>query len=42
MIICKQAREYLSYIAELQYGYAQINEEGKLTFKRHNSEPVKL
>lgn len=37
----KQAREYLSYIAELQYGYAQINEDGKLTFKRHNSEPVK-
>jgi hypothetical protein len=37
----KQAREYLSYIAELQYGYAQINEDGKLTFKKHNSEPVK-
>lgn len=35
------ARQYLSYIAELQYGYAQINEYGKLTFKRHNSEPVK-
>lgn len=36
------ARQYLSYIAELQYGYAQINEYGKLTFKRHNSEPVKI
>ncbi|HHX69276.1 MAG TPA: hypothetical protein GX708_14670, partial [Gallicola sp.] len=35
------ARQYLSYIAELQYGYAQINEYGKLTFKRHNSELVK-
>lgn len=38
----KQAREYLSYIAELQYGYAQINEDEKLTFKRHNGEPVKI
>ncbi|HHX69510.1 MAG TPA: hypothetical protein GX708_15870, partial [Gallicola sp.] len=30
-----QAREYVSYIAELQAGYAQINEDGKLTIKPH-------
>ena len=30
-----QAREYVSYIAELQGGYACINEDGKLTIKPH-------
>lgn len=30
-----QARKYLSYIAELQGGYACINEDGKLTIKPH-------
>ncbi|HHX81053.1 MAG TPA: hypothetical protein GX692_08320, partial [Acholeplasmataceae bacterium] len=30
-----QAREYLSFIAELEGGYACINELGKLTIKQH-------
>jgi hypothetical protein len=30
-----QAREYLSFIAELESGYACINELGKLTIKQH-------
>jgi hypothetical protein len=36
-----QARRYLSYIAELQSGYAYIKEDGKQSFKKQNRPSVK-
>lgn len=36
-----QAREYLSFIAELEGGYACINELGKLTIKQHKQASTK-
>ena len=36
-----QARRYLSYIAELQSGYAYIKENGKQSFKKQNRPSVK-
>lgn len=32
-----QAREYISFIAELEGGFAYINEDGKLDIKEHNT-----
>lgn len=38
----KTAREYLSYIAELNGGYAIIGPDGKLYLKEYNSVPVDI
>lgn len=37
----KTAREYIGYIAELNGGYAQIGQDGKLYFKKQNTTSAK-